>query len=77
MKSTKLRINKKTRLSGIRKLEKEIDEIIKDALDDIRWYLKKDIVSYLKKKGVVVYAKKTSKKNKQKIKNKKKAKKKK
>ena len=67
MKSTKLRINKKTRLSGIRKLECEINELIKDALDDIRWYLKKDIVSYLKKKGIIVYAK-TQKKNTKKIK---------
>lgn len=67
MKSTKLRINKKTRLSGIRKLEGEINEIIKDALDDIRWYLKKDIVSYLKKKGIIVYAK-TQKAYKKKIK---------
>jgi len=64
MKSTKLRINKKTRLRGIRKLENEIDEIIKDALDDIRWYLKKDIISYLKKKGVVVYAKASQKNSK-------------
>jgi len=66
MKSTKLRINKKTRLRGIRKLKKEINEIVGDCLDDIKYYIIDDIMNYLKKKGVVVYAKnkKTSKENK-------------
>lgn len=59
-----LRLNKKIRLKEVRKIERDIDEIIHDGLMDIKWYIKKDIMAYLKKKGII-YAK-TSKKNKKK-----------
>ena len=63
-----LRLNKKIRLKEVRKIERDIDEIIHDCLMDIKWYIKKDIMSYLKKKGII-YAK-ASKKNKKKKKKK-------
>ena len=65
MKNPKLRINKKIRIKAIRKLKIDLNEIVEDALIDIKWYLVKDIMDYLKKKGII-YAKKTSKKNKKK-----------
>lgn len=58
MKSTQLRINKKNRIKGIRKLKLEINSIVGDCLEDIRWYIVDDVMTYLKKKGVIVYAKK-------------------
>ena len=59
-----LKINKKIRLKEVRKIERDIDELIHDSLMDIKWYIKKDIVAYLKKKGII-YAK-AQKKNKKK-----------
>jgi len=59
-----LRINKKIRLKEIRKIKRDIDEIIHDDLMDIKWYIKKDIITYLKKRGII-YAK-IQKKNKKK-----------
>lgn len=67
MKSTKLRVNKKKPVKGIRKLKLEINEIVGDCLDDIKYYIVDDVIKYLKKKGMIVYAK-TSKKNTPKIK---------
>ena len=59
-----LRLNKKIRLRDVRKMERDIDDLIHDGLMDIKWYIKKDIMAYLKKRGIV-YAKK-QKKNKKK-----------
>ncbi len=67
MKSTALRINKKMRIKGVRKLKSEVNLIVGACLEDIRWYIVEDILKYLKKKGLVVYAKK-QKKNKKKTK---------
>ena len=57
MKNTKLRIKKKVRISGIKRLKQDIDGLVYDALMDIKWYLVKDITDYLKKKGIIYYAK--------------------
>ena len=57
-----LKLNKKIKLKEVRKLERDIDDLIHDCLMDIKWYIKKDIVSYLKRRGIF-YVKKTSKKN--------------
>ena len=59
-----LKRNKKIRLKEVRKIDRDIDEIIHDGLMDIKWYIKKDIMAYLKKKGII-YAK-NSQKNKKK-----------
>ena len=67
MKSTQLRINKKNRLRGIRKIKIEIKDVVHDCLLDIENYIVEDIMSILKKKGVIVYAK-AQKKNKKKTK---------
>lgn len=56
-----LKRNKKIRLKEVRKIERDLDEILHDGFMDIKWYIKKDIMAYLKKKGII-YAK-TSKKN--------------
>lgn len=56
-----LRINKKVRLKEVRKIERDIDEIIHDNLLDIKWYMKKDFMAYLKKRGIL-YIKKSPKK---------------
>ena len=58
------KLNKKIRLKEVRKIERDVDELIHDCLMDIKWYIKKDIMAYLKKKGII-YAK-ASKKNKKK-----------
>ncbi len=58
-----LKVNKKIRLKEIRKMERDIDEIIHADLMDIKWYIKKDFIAYLKKKGIL-YIKKSSKKKK-------------
>ena len=62
-----LRLNKKIRLKEVRKIEREVDELIHADLMDIKWYIKKDFMAYLKKKGII-YAKapKKNKKKKQK-----------
>ncbi len=59
-----LRVNKKIRLKDVRKIERDIEEIIQAGLRDIRWYIKKDIMAYLKKRGVLYVTKKSSKKKK-------------
>lgn len=63
MKHPKLRTRKKkVRLTNIRKTKKDITEIVDDCLQDIRWYIVRDIVNYLKKRGIL-NAKKNKKKN--------------
>ncbi len=63
MKNPKLRINKKTRLTAIRKLKLEVKDIVHSCLLDIEWYIVDDIMKMLKKKGII-YVKKSAKKNK-------------
>ena len=58
-----LRLNRKMKVTEIRKLKQELNEIVEDCLVDIRWYIVDDLIRLLKKRGMV-YAKKTSKKNK-------------
>ena len=58
MKHPKFRIKKKVRLTSIRKLKKEIIEVIEDCFTDIRPYLVKDIFSILKKQGIIYTMKK-------------------
>jgi len=60
MKHPKLRIRKKARLKELRKFKQDINEIVKDCLDDIRPYLVIDVMNYLKKRGIL-YAKKDQK----------------
>jgi len=64
MKHPKLKqykFNKKIRVKAIRKFNRELNDIIEDCLNDIRPYIKKDIMSLLKKRGIL-YAE-TTKKN--------------
>lgn len=65
MKHPELRRNKKVRLKDIKRTRYDINELVQACLDDIRPYLVKDIIVYLKKRGVL-YAKKNKKKNKKK-----------
>lgn len=60
MKNPKLRIKKKVKITELRKFKQDINEIVKDALDDIRPYLIADVMTYLKKRGIL-YAKKDQK----------------
>ena len=69
MKHPKLKIQKKVRVTAIRRFKQEITEIVDDCLKDIRWYIVDDIMRYLRKRGIL-YAK-TTKKNKTKKKKKK------
>ncbi len=64
MKNPKLRIRKKVRIKAIRKLKKELNEIVGDCLEDIKWYIVDDLMKHLRKQGII-YAK-TTKKNKKK-----------
>lgn len=66
MKHPKLRTKKKVRLTNIRKTNQEIKEIIHAGLIDIEWYLAKDVMNYLKKRGLFNASKKNPKKNKKK-----------
>lgn len=60
MKVTKLRIRKKVRIVGIKRLKKNIDEIVHNCLIDIKPYIVKDIMIMLKKQGII-YEKKQKK----------------
>jgi len=71
MKSPKLRIRKKVKITELRKFKQEVREIVHDCLLDIQNYIVDDVMRYLKKRGII-YAKKTTKKNKKKNKRKKK-----
>lgn len=51
MKSTKLRVRKRPKRTNIHKTKQDINEIIGDCQRDIRWYMVKDIMDYLKKRG--------------------------
>ena len=57
MKNPKLRIKKKVKITQIRKLKKEVREVIHDCLLDIEEYIVNDIMIMLKKKGIIYYAK--------------------
>ena len=61
MKSPKLRIRKKVKITELRKFKQEVREIVHDCLLDIQNYIVEDIMRYLKKRGVL-YAE-TKKKN--------------
>ncbi len=62
MKNPKLKLRRKAQLRDVRKIKKELTDIVDDCLKDIRWYIVDDLISYLKKKGIV-YAQKDKKKN--------------
>ncbi len=64
MKHPKLRVKKKVKLREMRKFKQDIAEIVKDCLIDIRPYIVNDILTLLKKRGII-YAT-NSKKNKKK-----------
>lgn len=63
MKSPKLRVKKKVKLSEIRKFKYDIGEVVQYCLSDIKPYIVNDILTLLKKRGII-YVKKNSKKNK-------------
>ena len=60
-----LKLNKKIRIKAIRRLKKELNEIVEDCLSDIQWYIVDDLMRYLKKRGII-YAKKSQKNKKKK-----------
>jgi len=70
MKNPKLRIRKKIKISGIKRLKNLIKEDIHYGLLDIEPYIVADIMRRLKKEGII-YVSKTSKKNRKKKKRKK------
>ena len=53
MKTPKLKIKKKVRLTAIRKFKQNIKEIVHDCLLDIEWYIVDDIMRQLKKQGIL------------------------
>ena len=64
MKHPKLRTKKKIRLDNIRRTKQDLAEILDDGWRDIRHYMVKDIIRYLKKRGMFYVQKKDTKKNK-------------
>jgi len=58
MKHPKLRINRKVRITRVKKLKKELHDIVGWCLDDIRYYIVDDLLKYMKKRGIL-YVKKT------------------
>lgn len=56
-----LKLNRKKRLTGVKKLKNELTQIVRACLLDIEWYIIDDILKYLKKQGIL-YAE-TPKKN--------------
>lgn len=71
MKTPYLKIKKKVKLSGIKRLKSLIREDVHACLKDIEPYIVNDFIRRLKKEGII-YVKKDSKKNKKKDKRKKK-----
>ena len=65
MKIVRLKLQKKKKLTAIRRVKQEINDIIQNCLDDIRPYIITDIFIYLKKKGII-YAEKPKTNNKKK-----------
>lgn len=63
MKQAHLKIKKKIRIAGIKRLKNLVKIKVRDCLNDIEWYIVDDIMKLLKKEGII-YVKKTSKKNK-------------
>lgn len=70
MKHPKLRqmqVRRKMKVKEVRKFKQEILEIIDWCLDDIKYYIRDDIMKYLKRRGILyVKKKKNKKKNKKK-----------
>ena len=62
MKHPKLRTRKRTKRNNICKTKSELTELVDDCLRDIRWYIVKDIINHLKKRGFFD-VKKNKKKN--------------
>ncbi len=69
MKNPKLRIKKRVKISGIKRLKNLIKEDIHFCLRDIEPYIVADIIRRLKKEGII-YVPKNKKKNKKKRKRK-------
>ena len=67
MKSPNLRIKKKVRVAGIKRLKNNIKEIVHYCLLDVEPYIVNDIMKHLKKEGII-YAPKNKKKNRTKAK---------
>lgn len=70
MKTPKLKIRKKVRISSIKRLKSFIKEDVSDNFLDILPYIVNDIMRRLKKEGII-YVKKDKKKNNKKKKTKK------
>lgn len=60
MKHPILKLKKKTKLKGIRKIKNEIRGVVHACLLDIEDYIVSDLMNYLKKIGVI-YAEKKAK----------------
>jgi len=65
MKNPKLKFNKKSKVTELRKFKKHLTEIITDATLDIVPYIVTDVLNCLKKRGILINAK-SKKKNKSK-----------
>jgi len=65
MKHPELRRNRKIKIKDIKRTRQDLNELVKDCLDDIRPYLVRDLMTYLKRRGIL-YVKKNKKKNKKK-----------
>jgi len=63
VKNPKLRIKKKVKVPQIRKFKQDIKETVHACLLDIEKYIVDDVISMLKKKGIIYYAKKNKKKS--------------
>lgn len=68
MKHPKLRLNKKLKITAVRKLKIEITELVHDALLDIEKYIVNDVIQLLKKRGIVYAEDKKENSKKKKIK---------
>ena len=68
MKIPSLKIKKKVRIAGIKRLKNNIKELIHQGLLDIEPYIVIDVMKYLKKEGIIYVVPKKSKKNRKKIK---------
>ncbi len=63
----KFRINKRKKITEVRKFKQDIKEIVHDCLLDIEGYIVNDIMRLLRKRGIIhAKAKKKNKKKKKK-----------
>jgi hypothetical protein len=67
MKNPKLKLKKKIRTIGVKRLKSLVRAEVHACLLDIEWYIVDDIMKLLKKEGII-YVKKDKKKNKKKSK---------